>query len=902
MPSLLHKLSFFDPEVGRYFVVASDGFYWKEAKKSPEDSKVTKLLAQYGWQLRNGNDVWLIFRRPRTPGELFVIRGEKRWYYDLPDSDLFDVAAEGRGLDSLQQAIESGKLPGAKAKGMTASPTTTAVNNAGNGHGSMPDDQLEPDTKYGMMGRPDYGSGYTGIMNELNAEDDEWSKEASILVLNGSVKMGSTTAETSLYVTGAEYQGLTLTKFTFSPDRHKAKIFPKLTAQNLSQQIFGKFATVARVVLAADYREMFKATLALDPKYDKVINREIEWAKRVLKKQDRIVWYLRWVRLACVHDMLGRAHLDENPAGVTAAAAAPAPAPNQPQQPAQQQKKPQTRTEQIKALYQQYDREMTNKSGGGELVTLTDLVHMKQSLEHFYSLHSPEIDNYSPKYESWNDLYGKFSVFEQAWKEEAGKALKPKEGDEIWIQFPDGWAWWHLPRASCEDEAAAMGHCGNSPNAKAKGVSILSLRRPIKRGNETRWEPHLTFILHGTVLGEMKGKGNDKPAPQYHKYIIPLLLDKRITGVGGGGYLAEHNFSMNDLTPEQRAEISKAKPSMGMSLSGYYKAYGMDDTLAARIKAILGMDSATYDPQWGFALRSWDTREDFLDDVGDSEASKAATFVQTGEHDYDDPDIDELTDLLDGFDEVELHNLGLQLQYDYPREMREWYANFNPNDRDALKMALTDLYNAYIKGAKAQHSNQRKGLEKKIKELEANVSEDPAAANEVTPLKEKLKNLRLDKVWEKVPALLELYSAYLSGGPDQNTVDKLLREALERGVDESGTEIRRTKDGKWLQLLSEEQAVADAEAAQNRHGTGGYYEAPEINVSIPYDWDEFDEERARESAKEYFSRPPKRPEVDKRQRRLFPEPKTEESAKRHGITVSHAKNPLLRRKSLKTKV
>ena len=119
MPSLLQKLSFFDPESGRYFIVADDGFYWKEAKKSPQDSKVTRLMQQYGWELKHGNDVWLIFRQRGQRGEVTVTRGSKEWYYDQPTTGMFESDAEGAGLESLHQALESGMLK-PKSKGMTA--------------------------------------------------------------------------------------------------------------------------------------------------------------------------------------------------------------------------------------------------------------------------------------------------------------------------------------------------------------------------------------------------------------------------------------------------------------------------------------------------------------------------------------------------------------------------------------------------------------------------------------------------------------------------------------------------------------------------------------------------------------------------------------------------------------
>lgn len=307
MPSLLHKNFFFDASSGRQFVATDDGFYWKEAKKSPEDSKVTRLLQSYGWELRNGNDVWLIFKRPRQPGELFVIRGEKRWYFDMPGDDLLSNSGEGQGLDSLQRALESGMF-GGKAKAMTAAlPTvytgperrkdlkkreewdremmfqvsisqlnealrysadpaerkqiedeilrlkemqstktggasSTAVNNAGT-RKPMHDDS---GALTGLRSRPDYGESdsYTVQMNEAN------SKEAAILVLDGGVKTGSRTAKAKLFVTGATFNGMALEKFTFSPDPRKAASFPKLTAQNLSLQLKGKFGVTANVLPA----------------------------------------------------------------------------------------------------------------------------------------------------------------------------------------------------------------------------------------------------------------------------------------------------------------------------------------------------------------------------------------------------------------------------------------------------------------------------------------------------------------------------------------------------------------------------------------------------------------------------------------------------------------------------
>jgi len=136
MPSLLQKLSYFDPETGNTFVVANDGFYWKEGKKAPEDSKVTALVARYGWRLQQGTEGFLVFKHKRDRNSLFVVRGNKRWFYELrnDEGDLYQVGMKGKGLDELQHALDKGFDSLEKA---AASPAATAVNNAGNGHSEV---------------------------------------------------------------------------------------------------------------------------------------------------------------------------------------------------------------------------------------------------------------------------------------------------------------------------------------------------------------------------------------------------------------------------------------------------------------------------------------------------------------------------------------------------------------------------------------------------------------------------------------------------------------------------------------------------------------------------------------------------------------------------------------------
>lgn len=143
--------------------------------------------------------------------------------------------------------------------------------------------------------------------------------------------------------------------------------------------------------------------------------------------------------------------------------------------------------------------------------------------------------------------------------------LKPSDEESNFLEFPDGWKWFYLDRKTCEREAKSMRHCGNS--AGHSGDKILSLREPLqvdvgegrRKRKELYYKPHATFIINDGVVGEMKGYANSKPEKALHKYIIPLLEDKRIEGIRGGGYAANKNFTLNDLTDTERKALLKKK-------------------------------------------------------------------------------------------------------------------------------------------------------------------------------------------------------------------------------------------------------------------------------------------------------------------------------------------------------
>ena len=165
---------------------------------------------------------------------------------------------------------------------------------------------------------------------------------------------------------------------------------------------------------------------------------------------------------------------------------------------------------------------------------------------------------------------------------------------DVFIKFPDGSAWFNLNKEFCKDEGSSMGHCGNTAGHK-HGDTILSYRVP-HQNKPGYFTPHLTFIYNtdSELIGEMKGYANQKPSKKYHEVIKTLILDDRIKGISGGGYLPEENFSVWDL--DDAAELVKKKPSLsGDNLLKYVQMVGVDDTLVELVHARMG-DGARFVP------------------------------------------------------------------------------------------------------------------------------------------------------------------------------------------------------------------------------------------------------------------------------------------------------------------
>jgi hypothetical protein len=350
---------------------------------------------------------------------------------------------------------------------------------------------------------------------------------------------------------------------------------------------------------AQNYIGMFNDFIGTDASAQPTIQKYIDWARSNLKKNDRIVWFLRWVRV----ELAGRMkHLDSD------------------QELARLNKR-------LKSQYSRYD-----------MVPISNLM---TNLQHYVSMPIQGIQDTVWGKQSPQELLSEFKQMEDDWKETSNERnlLSYPEGDEPTkiMQFPDGFAWFDLETSSCREEGRAMGHCGNTA-ANGYGDTVLSLRKPARAmDGRTYWYPVLTFILDSNGdLGEMKGRGNDKPAERYHPYIIALLKSDRVRGIKGGGYMPSHNFKLSDLDRDVQEELLAEKPELG-DVEDLYKKEGMSQRVLDRIETAMdshGLSTGRYEPdEKRFVVEEWKDYDRFLSSLYVNDVEKILEIAK-GEADF----------------------------------------------------------------------------------------------------------------------------------------------------------------------------------------------------------------------------------------------------------------------------
>ncbi len=224
-------------------------------------------------------------------------------------------------------------------------------------------------------------------------------------------------------------------------------------------------------------------------------------------------------------------------------------------------------------------------------------------MQHYDGVNFSKMRNYRyPTNATEREVIADLDAIEVEYKERATGKLTLQPGDKIILDLAP-YYWIMLDRAHCPDEAAAMGHCGNSP-AKHTRQRILSLRKFADKIDDVDYyEPCLTFILlEDGTLGEMKGKGNDKPAEHYHDQIEALLHLPMIKGLSGGGYKPENNFSMHDLGAERRRDNAEKKPEL-LTAHEQYEEFGLTDRFAKMLYEGFMQEGAFFFTRIGFDPR-----------------------------------------------------------------------------------------------------------------------------------------------------------------------------------------------------------------------------------------------------------------------------------------------------------
>ena len=175
---------------------------------------------------------------------------------------------------------------------------------------------------------------------------------------------------------------------------------------------------------------------------------------------------------------------------------------------------------------------------------------------------------------NYKTLYD-LAIFADEWHENLDIVVKKSRSDETpntdkFIVYPNGWYWINLNTDFSEDEKQNMGHCGRDD-----GKILFSLRDDEKQSHIT-----VSYNPNNKTVYQIKGRKNTKPKSIYHKYIIDMLLnDKHVINIiGTGWYKPELDFSLLDISEEDRNEIMKKKPCF-VYTSAMFEKYFNDDNL-----------------------------------------------------------------------------------------------------------------------------------------------------------------------------------------------------------------------------------------------------------------------------------------------------------------------------------
>jgi hypothetical protein len=310
-----------------------------------------------------------------------------------------------------------------------------------------------------------------------------------------------------------------------------------------------------------DYNALFPSWLrdcavdALPPNY---IKQKIRWAKEELQREDRIVWYLRWLKLA-IADLCGDDEYEK----------------------AVKQYNKKTKGARIDA-----DQVLVDLVGTrGSLYNIRfDGDVIETLLSHYLDLPFPDVQDLNYGWMLPNELLDTLDDLEEEGHRVTEGRLVPgyvpeRDGFSVLQDFGDGFVWFNTHNYKVKATLRAdTGHCSTCDD-KSEEAWVLWEAKP-----GGWWRPVLQFCAKNGYLSERKGHGNEKPAAKYHKYIIPLIFSDAVQGFVPAAHLAENDFSVFDLPKEYQERAHNEKPAL-FTAEEYLDYFGEDEGFLQRVLA-----------------------------------------------------------------------------------------------------------------------------------------------------------------------------------------------------------------------------------------------------------------------------------------------------------------------------
>lgn len=139
---------------------------------------------------------------------------------------------------------------------------------------------------------------------------------------------------------------------------------------------------------------------------------------------------------------------------------------------------------------------------------------------------------------------------------------RPSSKTEEVLKNPSGTSWFNIKEPADGNLGALLGHCGNTGSPHPEDELHYLANSHTDKNGKPYHEPSNVFIMNGGYLGEMKGKFNRAPDKETHEDVVNFLLHPDVKGIIGGGYLANNNFMLSHLTPEQQQKVLNEKPNI----------------------------------------------------------------------------------------------------------------------------------------------------------------------------------------------------------------------------------------------------------------------------------------------------------------------------------------------------